>query len=104
MPAPIPEASRDRGLPGETQMFGRLAFAILLALPALTSGAAFAGEEEQAALCRGDVMRLCLSAVPNRDQIVSCMRVNRASLSPGCRTVFDAGSRDRAGTRSANLR
>ncbi|MGU3361189.1 hypothetical protein ACLBWX_12715 [Methylobacterium sp. M6A4_1b] len=85
-------------------MLGRIALAACCLLPALAATGARAGEEEQAALCRGDVMRLCLSAVPDRDRIVSCMQVNRASLSPGCRTAFDAGTRTKGGTRSAALR
>jgi hypothetical protein len=85
-------------------MVGRIALAACCVLPALAATGARAGEGEQATLCRGDVMRLCLSAVPDRDRIVSCMKVNRASLSPGCRTVFDGGTRSEGGTRSAGLR
>ncbi|GJD74740.1 hypothetical protein CFIICLFH_2975 [Methylobacterium goesingense] len=85
-------------------MIGRIALAACFALPAFTAGAAGANEDEQAALCRGDVMRLCLTAVPDRTAIVSCMKVNRASLSAGCRSVFDGGTRGKAATRSADLR
>jgi hypothetical protein len=85
-------------------MIGRIALAACLALPAFTAVAAGANEDEQAALCRGDVMRLCLTAVPDRTAIVSCMKVNRASLSAGCRSVFDGGTRGKATTRSADLR
>lgn len=77
-----------------------LALGVLVA----TSSGSRAGEEEQAALCRDDVMRLCLSSVPDRGRIVSCMKARRASLSPGCRAVFDAGPGDADGKRSASLR
>ncbi|MCJ2036953.1 hypothetical protein [Methylobacterium sp. J-068] len=85
-------------------MIGRIALAACFVLPVLAAGGAGANEDQQAALCRGDVMRLCLSAVPDRDAIVSCMKVNRTSLSAGCRSVFDGGTRGRAAARSANLR
>lgn len=85
-------------------MIGRIALAGGFALLAMAAGPVRAGEEEQAALCRGDVMRLCMSAIPDRGAIVSCMKVNRASLSAGCRSVFDAGPRGKAMTRSADLR
>lgn len=78
----------------------------ILILGILATGAtgARAGEEEQAALCRDDVMRLCLTSVPDRERIVSCMKAQRASLSPDCRAVFDARPRDGDARRSANLR
>jgi hypothetical protein len=53
-----------------------------------------ARKEDQATLCRDDVMRLCMSAVPDRDRIVTCMKAQRASLSPGCQAVLDAAARD----------
>jgi hypothetical protein len=53
-----------------------------------------ARKEDQATLCRDDVMHLCMSAVPDRDRIVTCMKAQRASLSPGCRAVLDAAARD----------
>lgn len=76
----------------------------LIAFSAAGTTGVRAGEEEQAALCRGDVMRLCLTSIPDRGRIVSCMRAQRASLSPGCRTVFDEGTAASAGRRSASLR
>lgn len=63
-----------------------------------------AGEQEKVALCRDDVMRLCLTSIPDRGRIVACMKAQRASLSLGCRAVFDAGPRDGDARRSANLR
>lgn len=78
----------------------------LLTLGVLAAGStgSRAGEQEQAALCRDDVMRLCLTSIPDRGRIVSCMKAQRASLSPGCRAVFDAGPRDGDPRRSASLR
>lgn len=75
----------------------------LIAFSAAGTVSVQAGEEEQAALCRDDVMRLCLTSIPDRGRIVSCMRAQRASLSPGCRAVFDEGTAG-AARRSASLR
>jgi hypothetical protein len=85
-------------------MFGRPALAACLILPVLLAGPVRANDDQAAALCRGDVMRLCISSVPDRDAIVSCMKVNRASLSAGCRSVFDTGLRANTESRSATLR
>ncbi|MEL6062067.1 MULTISPECIES: hypothetical protein [unclassified Methylobacterium] len=84
----------------------KLPFHCGLALIVLGAGltSAQAGEEQQAALCRDDVMRLCLTSIPDRGRIVSCMKAQRASLSPGCRAVFDGGSRGGDARRSASLR
>lgn len=83
---------------------GTRAALALIAFAAAGPTGARAGEEEQAALCRDDVMRLCLTSIPDRGRIVSCMKAQRASLSPGCRAVFDAGLAAPAGGRSASLR
>jgi len=45
-------------------------------------------EEDQQRLCTPDVFRLCSSEIPNRERIIACMTRQRASLSPGCRSVF----------------
>lgn len=84
----------------------KLSLPCVLALGVTAAGAAGAraGEQEQAALCRDDVMRLCLTAIPDRGRIVACMKAQRASLSPGCRAVFDDGPRDGDAPRSAKLR
>nr|WP_210301999.1 hypothetical protein [Methylobacterium brachythecii] len=63
-----------------------------------------AGEAEQAELCRDDVIRLCASAIPNRGRIIGCMKVQRASLSAGCRAIFDEQMSAPDGDRSPNAR
>lgn len=78
--------------------------ALVLGVLAAGAAGARAGEQEQVAMCRDDVMRLCLTSIPDRGRIVSCMKAQRASLSPSCRAVFDAGPRDGDARRSANLR
>ncbi|RYB03890.1 hypothetical protein [Lichenibacterium ramalinae] len=43
--------------------------------------------------CYDDVNKLCGDAIPDEDKIKACMKVNRAQLSPKCRSVFDANVR-----------
>jgi len=49
------------------------------------------GTVEERIACTPDVFRLCSSEIPNVDQIISCMKAKKTSLSQACRTVF--GSR-----------
>lgn len=89
-----------------TATMTKLALNCVLALGVLATGSSVsrAGEQEQAAMCRDDVMRLCLTSIPDRGRIVSCMKAQRASLSPGCRAVFENGSQDGEAPRSASRR
>jgi hypothetical protein len=61
-----------------------LAFCVAM-LPA--AGHAFTQEDQQR-LCMGDVFRLCSSEIPDVARITACMLRQKASLSPGCRSVF----------------
>jgi len=79
----------------------KLALAILIGIAAF---ACSADEAEQAVLCRGDVMRLCMGEIPDRDRIGSCMRAQLASLSPGCKTVFVGGLQEAGAQRTARVR
>ena len=51
--------------------------------------------EQEKAACTEDAARLCISAYPDEDKLLSCMKENRASLSPTCLTAFDAGVKRR---------
>ena len=44
---------------------------------------------EQQRLCTSDAMRLCGSEIPDVERVTLCMRRQTASLSDGCRSVFD---------------
>ena len=66
----------------------RLASAcVVLAIASYGTSAAAATAQERAA-CTPDVFRLCSSAIPNVDAITSCMKRQRAKLSPACAAVF----------------
>ncbi len=59
--------------------------AVLISVPASAQG----NEAEQRRLCTGDAMRLCSSEIPDVELVTACMRRQKASLSEGCRSVFD---------------
>lgn len=65
-----------------------LLVAFALALSAATT-AAQAHSADQERLCSADAMRLCSAQVPNVEQVTACMRKQKASLSRGCKAVFD---------------
>ena len=73
-----------------TITIGRIA---LLATLMVTASTALASAQiystEQRRLCTGDAFRLCSSAIPNVDEVTACMRKQKASLSSGCKAVFD---------------
>jgi len=57
---------------------------------ALPTSASFAqGTRAQRMACTGDVWRLCSSAIPNVNNIVSCLQRQKSRLSPGCAAVFN---------------
>jgi len=65
-----------------------LTTALFLALP--SAGYAVEVTAQQRAACEPDVFRLCSSSIPNIPKIITCMKQNKANLSPGCRAVIDA--------------
>ena len=50
---------------------------------------------QEKAACTSDAVRLCISAYPDEDKLLACMKQNRESLSSTCRVAFDAGVRRR---------
>jgi hypothetical protein len=81
---------------------------VLSLLPALfSSGAAAApgGDSPEARqACTSDAFRLCNNAMPDRGRVTACLRANRASLSPACRTVFGGGGGGHRGYRHVHHR
>lgn len=66
---------------------GKLLIATTLAFGMLTTVChAYSAEQEQ--LCTGDAMRLCSSEIPDVERVTACMIRQRASLSDGCKSVF----------------
>jgi glycerol-3-phosphate dehydrogenase len=66
---------------------GKLLIASTLAFGMLTTACqAYSAEQEQ--LCTGDAMRLCGSEIPDVERVTACMIRQRASLSDGCKSVF----------------
>ena len=59
--------------------------AALITLPASAESV----DAEKRRLCTGDAMRLCMNEIPNVELVTACMRNQRASLSEGCKSVFD---------------
>jgi len=51
-----------------------------------TASQAYTPEQEQ--MCTGDAMRLCSAEIPDVDRVTACMIQKRASLSDGCKAVF----------------
>lgn len=65
----------------------KLLAATTLVLGMLTTASkAYTPEQQQ--MCSGDAMRLCSSEIPDVDRITACMIRQRASLSDGCKAVF----------------
>jgi len=65
-------------------------FGLMVCMSAITvSTIGYAYTAEQQRFCSNDAFRLCSSEIPNVDRITICMRKHKASLSDGCKAVFD---------------
>ena len=51
--------------------------------------------ESEKAACTPDAERLCASSYPDEAKLLGCMESNKASLSPPCLVVFNAGVKRR---------
>jgi len=68
----------------------RKASTVTLFLSLFAAGSAQAqGTPEQRKACTPDVYRLCPGEIPNARAITSCLRRQKASLSEGCKAVFE---------------
>jgi hypothetical protein len=61
--------------------------ALTLSSMAPSTSVAYSARAQQ--MCMSDAMRLCSSEIPSISRITSCMRRNKANVSPGCRAVMD---------------
>lgn len=68
----------------------RILLAPLFAIAMFPAYAQGPTETQQRLACMGDAFRLCPRAIPNREQIINCLAMQRGALSEGCRPVFDA--------------
>ena len=65
-------------------------FGLIVCMSVVTvSNISYACTAEQQRLCSNDAFRLCSSEIPNVDRVTICMRKHKASLSDGCKAVFD---------------
>ena len=67
----------------------RTVFALALLAAGLLPLPAVADPNDDASACKPDVFRLCSSAIPWRDRIVTCLAENKRKLSPACYHVFN---------------
>ena len=67
----------------------RTLFAVAVLTLGLISFPAVADPNNDAEACKPDVFRLCSSAIPWRDRIVTCLAENKRKLSPACQQVFN---------------
>jgi hypothetical protein len=49
---------------------------------------AFAETREEQKACVSDAFRFCLSAIPDRDRVFTCLMEKRSLISVACRTVM----------------
>ena len=72
--------------------------AIALIVTAMSPLPALAYTQEDVNACTPDVMRLCMSAIPDAGRVTQCLAQNKQHLSSACATVFSrprAASADR---------
>jgi hypothetical protein len=48
---------------------------------------------EERAACMGDAMTLCITSIPNKARVASCLASKMSQLSPRCRAQFDRAGR-----------
>jgi hypothetical protein len=77
-------------------------FAAFLVVSVSLAGPAWAQiTSAQRAACTPDAFKFCGNLIPDIGKIIPCLRAQKASLSAGCRAVFDAADRKPATTRSS---
>jgi hypothetical protein len=77
-----------------------LSLAVLLTVSTAATSSSFAFSAEAQSACSSDAFRLCAAEMPSIPRITSCIRRNKSSLSPGCRTVLE---KEDGGTSRSNV-
>jgi hypothetical protein len=54
-----------------------------------TVHAQFEPSAEDRSACDKDAFKLCMSAMPNKEAVMLCLKGKRSQLSPRCRAQFD---------------
>ena len=67
----------------------------LLTMPAFAQQNAYHITEQEKAACTADAERLCSSAYPDENKLLTCMKAAQAQLTPSCSVVFRAGLKRR---------
>jgi hypothetical protein len=76
------------------RMFGAVGLLFCVLSTAALASVSKPTAEERAA-CMGDAMTLCVTAIPNRARIASCLASKMSQLSPRCRAQFDRAATGR---------
>lgn len=74
-------------LPHPSRWTGALAALAIVASSGIAAAQTYNADQQR--LCTSDAMRLCSSDIPDVERVTLCMRRQKASLSEGCRSVFD---------------
>jgi hypothetical protein len=69
------------------RQIGSIAALAATLLPSMVSAQPYNADQQR--LCSSDAMRLCSTEIPNVELVTACMRKQKASLSDGCKAVFD---------------
>jgi hypothetical protein len=77
-----------------TGMFGAVGLLLCVLSTAALASVSKPTAEERAA-CMGDAMTLCITAIPNRARIASCLASKMSQLSPRCRAQFEKAATGR---------
>ncbi|QOZ37339.1 hypothetical protein [Bradyrhizobium sp. CCBAU 53421] len=70
-----------------------LSIVVLCAVATMSSGAALAqhsGTQAEQSACSRDAQRFCRKDLGNDGAVQNCLQTNRASLSRGCKKVFES--------------
>jgi hypothetical protein len=64
--------------------------ALSLSLATFSTPSFAVGEAEARAACTGDVFRYCVSAIPNLDRIIGCLKQQKQKISKPCQAAMTA--------------
>jgi hypothetical protein len=73
-----------------SKLFSGSMLAVVVATTLASSPAFATSEAEARAACTGDVFRYCVSAIPNLDRIIVCLRGQKEKISKPCQAVLSA--------------